>query len=254
MLSYTNGFTQKPKKNEEINRQGYVSYEVRNNYTLAAIHQKDIDSFRLKIKEYLSVEQRDKAYDSRIIALDDSLIRPSKERAVSVLQPPESYYFFNDTIKVYSLSKSFIYVPEYFKSFKKYQRKNKISKYAFELKNKYKEQNVDYKIEINKNDTKKILGLLGYKVIINAHIKTSMIDENHRYELYVSDEYNFPFMYYNFLRLRKKLNLNGLILECKWYSEDIQGCLQYVLDDYNGNKQNHKLIDIDFENYILKRY
>ncbi|WP_299715327.1 hypothetical protein [uncultured Tenacibaculum sp.] len=233
---------------QKQHKHGFVSYKINQNYVSKAITQKTVDTLKSKTKEHLNSKDRFKELDSTMIKID-SLFRPVKERTVNLPLDTVSYYFFNDTIRIHKELNSSIYIPENFQRFKTVKRKNKTIKYVDKLKDLYETLDVDYQIKIDKNDTKEILRLQGYKIIINENIKSSSIEESNRYELYVSDKNNFPFMYYDFLKLKRKINLKGLILECKLYSDNIKGTLQYTLDNYNTNKQDHKLIEIDFKSY-----
>ncbi|CAL2107188.1 hypothetical protein T190115A13A_30034 [Tenacibaculum sp. 190524A02b] len=171
----------------------------------------------------------------------------SKGDSLISLDQKCSYYFFNDTVKVTQPIMSTIFIPKTFKKYTKAVVNGKTYKQLTNWEKRYKEWDTKYDIKIDRNDTKKILNIEGYKVVITEKRK-DIIDDV--YELYVSDNYNFPFLYYDFLTLKEDFNISGLILECKMYDASIPSLYNvYKLKEFNAKKQKHALIEVDYENY-----
>lgn len=130
------------------------------------------------------------------------------------------YYFINDTVKINSKEEETIFIPNTFTKYTKRSIKGELHKFVFNGDSIYKTWKTSYDIKVNKNDTKQFLKIKGYKVKITE----TRVGDYDTYinisEIYMSDKYNFPFNYYEFLKLKKTINLSGLILECKTYLQE----------------------------------
>jgi hypothetical protein len=132
--------------------------------------------------------------------------------------------------------------------------RNKVYRNELDWGNLYKRWKTEYNVEKFPNDTKTILGIKGYKVIISENSKRTFDSYNEVYELYVSDKINFPYNYYDFLKIKDTLNYSGLILECKTYYQETPSLnITYTLEKFNTEQQDEELKNIDFSKYKYQR-
>ncbi|MEW7279494.1 hypothetical protein ABW636_12945 [Aquimarina sp. 2201CG1-2-11] len=165
-----------------------------------------------------------------------------------------NYYYFNDTIKIETPLEKTIYIPNTYKKFTARKFRNKVYRNELDWGNLYKRWTTRYKVEKHPNDTKTILGIKGYKLIIHENSKRTFDTFDEVYELYVSDKFNIPFNHYDFLKVKNTLNYSGLILECKTYFKETPLLnITYTLEKFNTEKQDEKLKKIDFSKYEYHR-
>ncbi len=182
--------------------------------------------------------------------------KPAKVGFVSYRLSNEihNYYFFNDTIKIETPKEKTLYIPKTQKKFTARKLRNKVYRNELDWGNLYKRWKTEYNVEKYPNDTKTILGIKGYKVMIRENSKRTFDTYNEVYELYVSDKINFPYNYYDFLKIKDTLNYSGLILECKtYYKETPSLSITYTLEKFNTEQQDEELKMVDFSKYEYQR-
>lgn len=227
-------------KKKQIVKNGFLSYSLSTESNKIDVK----DSFLEMFKDAKNKE------DSLLI---ENFIKVSTKLASSLKtnQEKHDYYIINDTIKIKAPKEKTIYLPKTFKKFTEKKIRDKTYKSEVNWGALYKRWNTNYTVEFNRKDKKQILGIDCYKLILTENSVRSFDTYIEVYELYVNDEYNIPFTYYDFLKLKNQLNFNGLILECKTYYKETPGLNNiYRLTDYNFKKQQKSLIEFNKSEYI----
>jgi hypothetical protein len=165
-------------------------------------------------------------------------------KKLNKLSSETDIYIYPDSVFIKTIDSDIIFIPEKFKKNRTLYKKNKTYNSSFEITEKLRQiWKTEYKIEKNKNEKKIINGIEGYKITITEIRQSSigeLIDVN---EIYVNDKIKIPFNYYEILDLKKKIDLNGLILEVKSYDKETPSLFNhYILKSYNLEKQDKKLI------------
>jgi len=164
------------------------------------------------------------------------------------------YYFFKVTVKIIMPKEKILYTPQTFTKFSEKKTKFRTHKYQLPWGDLYDKWSTTYEVKNFPNDTKEVLGFEGHKVVIFETSKRTFDVYEEVYELYVSNKFNYPFVYYEFLNLKKPINLFGLILECKtYYKESPNLNVTFKLKSFNSEKQDNTLKSIDFENFIYRK-
>ncbi|MAD97328.1 MAG: hypothetical protein CMB99_08390 [Flavobacteriaceae bacterium] len=158
-----------------------------------------------------------------------------------------SLSFYPDSVRVDDIEGKRIFIP---KEHKKIINRKNWGEEHFEIINSkevYDAGEVLYEIIINKKDKIKVKGTTGYKVEIKetfTNRNNDVLKEN--IELYISDKYKFPLNYYDFLRLKKGIDINGLILKARIYKPNTTGLFhEFLLKEFNREKQNKDLIKLE---------
>lgn len=166
-------------------------------------------------------------------------------------------YMCKDTIRVSALDSEIIFIPKLFKRhhFEYDDSLNLKSSYVTgkkydSLKN---SKLYTYNIQVNKEETTKILNRDCYKIILTENFNNKIVDLKTRFELFVDPTVPIPFIYYEFLNLKQPLSLKGLIVKVNFYTvnkniplfDEQKPSMVYVLSEYNVEKQDPLLKRID---------
>lgn len=218
---------------EKVMEHGFVSYDLS--------YQMNENDFDKEMKSFYKEAKNNE--DSLIVKV---IIQNLKKVAKNYDNKSTLYknYFFKDTVRITEGDKKTIVIP---KLFKKHSYRNIAGKpisYIAEMKEYYKTWKIFYDVKVDKNDTKKTLGKIGFKIKITETCITSMDRITNIFELYLVEEVKFPFLKYGFLNLKNfDIQINGLILECKIYEKDTPKIYDlYTLKEFNTERQNRELI------------
>ena len=127
----------------EIN--GHTSYKLSINDTQNRINKELYKLYKdPKTKE-------DSLSIKKIIENSSKILKKYKDATIDV-----NYYFINDTIKISSLEEETIFIPKSFIKYKEWKRNGKKRKHIFKGDSIYNNWEITYKIEVDKNDKKRI--------------------------------------------------------------------------------------------------
>ena len=180
------------------------------------------------------------------IHFENSAYNKLKSKIKKINSSKMDYFLFNDSVRINDIDGKIIFIPSLFK--KLVHRTNWHMEHyeTIDYGSMSKNWKVSYEIKSDKKDTIKILGITGFKMIIKENYSTnSGISLENISEIYVSENFNIPFNYYEFLKPKRNFKGKGLILQLKRYnSESPKSYNLYTLLSFNFDKQNKELINI----------
>lgn len=157
-------------------------------------------------------------------------------------------HFFGDTIFVKKLEEKIIFIPEKFKRhhFQTTLSGNKLNFITGENYSSQKlSENYSYSIKIDTLTKNKILNKECFKIEIIETFKNKVFSRSKKYDLFVYPEIQIPFNFYEFLKLKYKINLTGLIMQANIYEDaESKYFSQLNILEYNEEKQNSDLIKL----------
>ncbi|WP_299888922.1 hypothetical protein [uncultured Lacinutrix sp.] len=211
----------------KIDKDQFLSI-LKSNFIQNEIKTKEDSLFMKKINEDLKKSVQNKKLDTNV-----------------------EYFVFKDTVIIKTKEAKHSLITSNFDHYT--NRTTELNYYCYKVNfsaSKNLNWKTSYDIKIDRNDTISVLGLNGYKVKIVEAINTSIGVLKQVAELYLSTEINVPIHYYDFLKLKKKLKLEGLIIQAKIYDIDTPKIFElYTLTDYNTKPQNKDLIKSFDYNY-----
>ncbi|QTE24353.1 hypothetical protein [Polaribacter cellanae] len=219
---------------DKVLKDGFISYNFKVN-----ADQKELSNELEKMYEEAETKE-DSLMVKGLIAGSLKALNKFKD-----LSFEENYFFINDTVIINTVEQETIFIPKTFTKYVDWKKGRFKRKYISKMDSLYKTWDTSYDIKVDKNDKKIINNIEGYKLIITETRIGSYDTYVNISELYVSDLYKFPFNHYDFLKLKRKSNLSGLILECKSYLIETPNLFNsHTLKEFNTSKQKSNLIDL----------
>ncbi|WP_299128002.1 hypothetical protein [uncultured Winogradskyella sp.] len=183
----------------------------------------------------------------------DTLVQPSTLDALekfSSLVTKDSlkintfdYYFFKDTVRVNNPISSYIYVP-------KTQDKYVLNLYLngerkFEKSKIFEDYKTETKINVYRENKKKILDLVCYQVKLVKAQQIGKIRKTKTYSIWLADSIGIPINYYDIINVSESYNIKGLVMEIEVRNENDSIEQHYVAKNYKIERFDSNLIDIN---------